>query len=411
MTLSPTENVVYVPGFYERQQSYVNSEPSEVVPNQAPVVELSEQGPAREVQPATVTKNGVEGSNGGEEADLVTDVTESNEGGRLSESNLEPELLPINDPISNGLSPIKAPLIVGKEVNAMSLNREAVDLAKLFEIKINEIDEILNIPSQTLVFNGYSMLGNYDGNNSHANPSRPIMENMVHDPEVNAPPTSKVTGFLVEWDFFLELINPVASQIAYMTAIGNHERDYVESGSVYLTPDSGGECGVAYETYFPMPTSAKDKPWYSIEQARIHFTIISTEHDWSVNSEQYLWMEEDMGSVNRSKTPWLIFMGHRPMYTSSNADTSVDPQFVNAVEPLLLQYKVDLVLFGHVHNYERTCAVYQGKCKAMPTKDANGVDTYNNSNYSAPVQAVIGMAGFSLDKFTTDVRLNTWDFK
>ena len=60
-------------------------------------------------------------------------------------------------------------------------------------------------------------------------------------------------------------------------------------------------------------------------------------------------------------------------------------------------------MFGHVHNYERTCAVYQGECKAMPTKDANGVDTYNNSNYSAPVQAVIGMAGFSLDKFTTDV--------
>ena len=65
-------------------------------------------------------------------------------------------------------------------------------------------------------------------------------------------------------------------------------RDYVDSGSVYLTPDSGGECGVAYETYFPMPTSAKDKPWYSIEQASVHFTIISTEHDWSVNSEQVI---------------------------------------------------------------------------------------------------------------------------
>ena len=39
----------------------------------------------------------------------------------------------------------------------------------------------------------------------------------------------------------------------------------------------------------------------------------------------------------------------------------------------------------------------------MPTKDANGVDTYNNSNYNAPVQAVIGMAGFALDNFTTDV--------
>jgi hypothetical protein len=35
---------------------------------------------------------------------------------------------------------------------------------------------------------------------------------------------SYATGFLVEWDFFLLLIKPLASQISYMTAIGNHER-------------------------------------------------------------------------------------------------------------------------------------------------------------------------------------------
>jgi hypothetical protein len=39
----------------------------------------------------------------------------------------------------------------------------------------------------------------------------------------------------------------------------------------------------------------------------------------------------------------------------------------------------------------------------MPAKDANGVDTYDSTNYSAPVQAIIGMAGFTLDNFTTDV--------
>lgn len=39
----------------------------------------------------------------------------------------------------------------------------------------------------------------------------------------------------------------------------------------------------------------------------------------------------------------------------------------------------------------------------MPTKDANGIDTYDHSNYSAPVQAVIGMAGFTLDKFPDSV--------
>lgn len=65
--------------------------------------------------------------------------------------------------------------------------------------------------------------------------------------------------------------------------------------------------------------------------------------------------------------------------------------------------QVDLVLWGHVHNYERTCAVFQKTCKSLPTKDMNGVDTYNSANYSAPVHAVIGMAGFTLDKFVKKV--------
>jgi len=132
---------------------------------------------------------------------------------------------------------------------------------------------------------------------------------------------SYATGFLVEWDFFLHLITPLASQVSYMTAIGNHERwllqicilapsmkywnlsnsgftwwyneqllswfrDYANSASVYVTPDSGGECGVAYESYFPMPAVSKDKPWYSIEQGSVHFMVMSTEHEWSEKSEQ-----------------------------------------------------------------------------------------------------------------------------
>lgn len=38
---------------------------------------------------------------------------------------------------------------------------------------------------------------------------------------------SYATGFLAEWDFFLHLINPVASRLSYMTAIGNHERYFI----------------------------------------------------------------------------------------------------------------------------------------------------------------------------------------
>ncbi|KAJ7571287.1 hypothetical protein O6H91_01G157900 [Diphasiastrum complanatum] len=230
---------------------------------------------------------------------------------------------------------------------------------------------------------------------------------------------SYATGFLAEWDFFLEMIEPVASKLPYMTAIGNHERDFPGSGSYYSTPDSGGECGVPYETYFQMPVQGKDKPWYSIESGPVHITVISTEHDWRSDSEQYKWIVNDLVSVDRTKTPWLIFTGHRPQYSSGSSTLGflrhpVDTEFVSAIEPLLLQYQVnnplsrisiitarlvDLALWGHVHNYERTCAVFQGVCKMMPAKGADGTDIYDSSSYSAPVHAVVGMSGFHLDAF------------
>lgn len=65
--------------------------------------------------------------------------------------------------------------------------------------------------------------------------------------------------------------------------------------------------------------------------------------------------------------------------------------------------QVDLTLAGHVHNYERLCAVYQGKCLQNASKDLSGVDSFNFTTYAAPVQAVIGMSGFSLDPFRSDV--------
>ncbi|CAN1813794.1 Probable inactive purple acid phosphatase 27 [Linum perenne] len=236
---------------------------------------------------------------------------------------------------------------------------------------------------------------------------------------------SYATGFLVEWDYFLHLITPIASKVPYMTAIGNHERcmrsyvnckgclvfrDYADSGSVYTTADSGGECGVPYEKYFPMPTSGKDKPWYSIEQGSVHFTVFSTEHPLANGSEQLEWIKSDLASVDRSRTPWLVLAGHRPMYSSSNPQ-STDANSATTLEPLMKQYKVDLALFGHVHNYERTCSVYQGECLAMPTKDSNGVDTYDHSNYSAPVQVVVGTGGFSLDKFSGIFQPANWSLR
>ena len=49
---------------------------------------------------------------------------------------------------------------------------------------------------------------------------------------------SYATGFLVEWDYFLQLITPFASRLPYMTAIGNHERCSSRSFFLKLLPSN-----------------------------------------------------------------------------------------------------------------------------------------------------------------------------
>lgn len=48
-----------------------------------------------------------------------------------------------------------------------------------------------------------------------------------------------VTVFCPQWDNFFHQMQPLASSRAYMTAIGNHERDYPHSGDGFGTWDSG----------------------------------------------------------------------------------------------------------------------------------------------------------------------------
>lgn len=63
--------------------------------------------------------------------------------------------------------------------------------------------------------------------------------------------------------------------------------------------------------------------------------------------------------------------------------------------------QVDIAVWGHVHNYERSCAIYNSTCLGMPTDDAAGIATYNNADYKAPVQVVVGTGGFESSDFGT----------
>jgi len=210
---------------------------------------------------------------------------------------------------------------------------------------------------------------------------------------------SYARGYSTEWDDFHDQITPIASAVPYMTCLGNHERDFPGSGSYYSGTDSGGECGVPATHRFPPPNNAsapQAESWYSVNYGPLHAVFMSTEDDFTKGSKQWNWIQEDLANVDRTVTPWLIFNGHRPMYIDSTNNTPPDgDQPVAAllrehVEPLLMQYQVDMAMWGHHHSFQRMCAVYQTKCLGYSVNN-----TYSGP-FVAPIQMVIGMAGMGM---------------
>lgn len=200
---------------------------------------------------------------------------------------------------------------------------------------------------------------------------------------------SYATGALALWDSFLAQVSDVSGRVAYMTAIGNHEMGW--DNSFVPGSDSQGECGVPYATFFPFAgqpaqAGASQQPWYSFEHGMAHFTVMSTEHDFGQGSPQLSFLARDLANVDRAVTPWLVLLGHRPMYVSSTWIGDHDGvAFVlqKELEPLLLKSGVDLAFWGHHHSYQRSCAgLAKGACNSP-----GGIQHF-----------VVGSGGFAFSK-------------
>ncbi|KAL3631217.1 prolyl aminopeptidase [Castilleja foliolosa] len=205
---------------------------------------------------------------------------------------------------------------------------------------------------------------------------------------------SYARGYSWLWDNFFNQIEPVASKVPYHVCIGNHEYDWPAqpwrpdwSYSVY-GKDGGGECGVPYSLRFNMPGNSSEPTgvrghatrnlYYSFDSGVVHFVHISTETNFLSGSKQYEFLKNDLESVDRVKTPFVIVQGHRPMYTTSyeTRDKPFRERLLEHLEPLFVKNNVSLALWGHVHRYERFCPLSNFTCGSSGT-----------------VHMVIGMAG------------------
>ena len=159
--------------------------------------------------------------------------------------------------------------------------------------------------------------------------------------------------------------------------------------------------------------------WYSFDQGMVHFVQIDTETDlghgiigpdepegtdgedsgpFGLANQQINWLTNDLRTVDRNKTPWVIvgqffpfnslsflftlvcvLAGHRPSYVSSS---DICPQCLEAFESTMNEFSVDLVLAGHVHAYERIAPIFQ-----------NVTDPNELNNPRFPWYIVTGAAG------------------
>ena len=64
----------------------------------------------------------------------------------------------------------------------------------------------------------------------------PVSVSQVHNGDI-----SYARGYATQWDAFFDQLGPVVRSLPYMTTIGNHERDWPETGDRFPTQyDSGG---------------------------------------------------------------------------------------------------------------------------------------------------------------------------
>lgn len=118
-----------------------------------------------------------------------------------------------------------------------------------------------------------------------------------------------------------------------------------------------------YNRYHALPLP---KHYYSFTFGNAEFFMLDSNRPMGPGSEQYAWLDEQLG---RSTARWKFAAHHHPAYTSDEDDygntwkesSEMGDLKVRSVVPLYEKHGVDIVFFGHLHTYERSWPVADGR--------------------------------------------------
>ncbi|NOX85037.1 MAG: T9SS type A sorting domain-containing protein [Chlorobi bacterium] len=145
-------------------------------------------------------------------------------------------------------------------------------------------------------------------------------------------------------------IREMLANLPYMAAMGNHEGQ-----------------GVLFHKYFPYPMFVSSRYYYSFDYGPAHFTVIDQFTSYGAGSAQYEWMVNDLASTDKN---WKIMVFHEPGWSAGGGHPN-NTQVQNVIQPLCVQYGVQLVINGHNHYYARAVV--------------NGIDHITTGGGGAPL--------------------------
>lgn len=176
---------------------------------------------------------------------------------------------------------------------------------------------------------------------------------------------------------WFDLIRPIGS----ITRVGFGNHDVENSGLVN-----------SYLNNFGL-----SRQYYSYKIGNVHILTISTEEIFTKGLQQYNFVLGDLEGANSDpKIKWIIVNMHVPLYASPNtcgdSGCDGDKNLRETYHPIFDKYGVDLVLEGHVHNYQRSYPIaYNSQNPSNPTVTSCSKDSYSNPD--GEVFAIVGTGG------------------
>lgn len=145
---------------------------------------------------------------------------------------------------------------------------------------------------------------------------------------------------------FFPNMHALNSRVALIPCLGNHDKD-----------------SKFYYDYFSMP---EPKYCYRFRYGNTEIFNIDSQRRMTRSSEQYKWLDEALGN---STATWKIVCHHKPPYSSDEndyGDTTKERPIggdfmLRMAVDLYEKHHVDIVWNGHIHSYERTYPLLQGK--------------------------------------------------